>query len=88
MKVQRPGIRKQVLEDLEVLREIAELLDRHTELGRRYGARRLVEEFRRSLMRRARLPPRGRNLTPSAGTSRTRPDRRAAAVDDYTTAAC
>ncbi len=50
VKVQRPGIREQVLEDMEVLGEVAGLIDARTELGRRYGLGQLLEEFRRSLM--------------------------------------
>jgi ubiquinone biosynthesis protein len=49
VKVQRPGIRKQILEDMEVLSDLAELADAHTELGR-YGLTELLEEFRRSLL--------------------------------------
>src|SRR4030095_16053337 len=36
VKVQRPDIRERVAEDLEALAEIAEFLDEHTEMGRRY----------------------------------------------------
>jgi predicted unusual protein kinase regulating ubiquinone biosynthesis (AarF/ABC1/UbiB family) len=50
VKVQRPGIRAQVLDDLEALAEIAEASDRHTEAGRRYGFTSLVEEFRKALL--------------------------------------
>ncbi|MGZ4502980.1 MAG: ABC1 kinase family protein [Nocardioidaceae bacterium] len=50
VKVQRPGIRAQVLEDMEVLADIAEFVDAHTELGRRYALGDLLEEFRRSLV--------------------------------------
>ncbi len=50
VKVQRPGIRTQVLEDMEVLHDLAGLIDRHTELGQRFGIGDLLEEFRRSLM--------------------------------------
>lgn len=49
VKVQRPGIRRQVLDDMEVLADLAELLDAHTDLGR-YGIADLLEEFRKSLM--------------------------------------
>lgn len=49
VKVQRPGIRNRVLEDVEVLTEIATFADTHSELGRRYGLTELVDEFRRSL---------------------------------------
>ncbi|MGZ4495602.1 MAG: ABC1 kinase family protein [Nocardioides sp.] len=50
VKVQRPGIRQQVLEDMEVLGEIADLVDGHTELGRRFAFGELLAEFRRSLV--------------------------------------
>lgn len=51
IKVQRPDARRRVLEDMEALGEIAGLLDRHTELGRRLQFQGLLEEFRRSLLR-------------------------------------
>jgi len=50
VKVQRPGVRKQVVDDMEVIEEIAELIDGHTNLGRSYGFGAMVEEFRRSIM--------------------------------------
>jgi predicted unusual protein kinase regulating ubiquinone biosynthesis (AarF/ABC1/UbiB family) len=50
VKVQRPDIREQVLDDLDALRELAELADAHTELGRRYGFADLVAEFRTSML--------------------------------------
>jgi predicted unusual protein kinase regulating ubiquinone biosynthesis (AarF/ABC1/UbiB family) len=50
VKVQRPGVRKRVVEDMEVIRELAEFVDLHTELGRSYGFAGMVEEFRRSIM--------------------------------------
>jgi predicted unusual protein kinase regulating ubiquinone biosynthesis (AarF/ABC1/UbiB family) len=46
VKVQRPEIRKQIAEDFEVLTQIAEFLDAHTEMGRRYRFMTVVEEFR------------------------------------------
>ncbi len=49
VKVQRPGIRRQVLDDMEVLSDLAEVLDAHTDLGR-YGLADLLEEFRKSLL--------------------------------------
>ena len=51
VKVQRPGIRQQIVEDMDALEEIAELLDRRTEWGRRFGFAAMVDQFRRSLMR-------------------------------------
>lgn len=46
VKVQRPDIRKQIAEDFEVLTQIAEFLDAHTEFGRRYRFLTVLEEFR------------------------------------------
>src|SRR5207253_6996387 len=51
VKVQRPDVRQRVLEDMEALGEIAGLLDRHTDLGRRIRFHDLLDEFRRSLLR-------------------------------------
>ncbi|HEX2199105.1 MAG TPA: AarF/UbiB family protein [Burkholderiales bacterium] len=51
IKVQRPGIREQVLDDLQVMGDMAALLAEHTEFGRRYGVELLFEEFRKSLLR-------------------------------------
>jgi predicted unusual protein kinase regulating ubiquinone biosynthesis (AarF/ABC1/UbiB family) len=50
VKVQRPGVREQVVEDMEVIEELADFVDRHTEVGRRYAFGGMVEEFRRSIM--------------------------------------
>jgi ubiquinone biosynthesis protein len=49
VKVQRPNIRKQIAEDFEVLAEIAEFFDAHTDLGRRHRFTKILEEFRRSI---------------------------------------
>ena len=46
VKVQRPGIAKQIAEDFEVLAQIAEFFDDHTELGRRYRFQSTLEEMR------------------------------------------
>lgn len=51
VKVQRPGVRERVSEELEALGEIAALLEAHTEAGRRYGFTEMVEELRKSLLR-------------------------------------
>jgi len=50
VKVQRPGVRKQVVDDMEVIEELAGFLDEHTGVGRSYGFGAMVEEFRRSIM--------------------------------------
>jgi predicted unusual protein kinase regulating ubiquinone biosynthesis (AarF/ABC1/UbiB family) len=51
IKVQRPGIRERMIEDLDVLAEIAEFLDSHTEMGRRAQFSLVLGEFRRMLLR-------------------------------------
>jgi len=51
VKVQRPRIREQVAEELEAMQEIAEILDTHTDAGKRFGFAEMVEELRKSLLR-------------------------------------
>ncbi|HKH46101.1 MAG TPA: AarF/ABC1/UbiB kinase family protein [Thermoanaerobaculia bacterium] len=51
VKVQRPDIRQTILDDLDAFEEMAGLLDRHTDMGRRIGFQTLVQEFRRTLLR-------------------------------------
>ena len=50
VKVQRPGIRRQALEDMQVIAELAEFLDAHTDRASRLGFGAMAEEFRRSLV--------------------------------------
>ncbi|HEV8510708.1 MAG TPA: AarF/ABC1/UbiB kinase family protein, partial [Gemmatimonadales bacterium] len=50
VKVQRPNIRQQVIEDLESLAEIAGVLDRRTKIGKRYHCSGMVEEFHKTLL--------------------------------------
>ena len=50
VKVQRPGIRRQVFDDLEVLENIAERVEAHSEQGRLFAVSDLVAQFRRSLL--------------------------------------
>jgi ubiquinone biosynthesis protein len=49
VKVQRPDIREGIAEDLAALAEVAQLLDSHTEVGRRIRFAAVVEEFERTL---------------------------------------
>ena len=51
LKVQRPGIREQVMSDLEAITEVAAFLNEHTDFGRRFGVALLFEEFAKSLVR-------------------------------------
>jgi ubiquinone biosynthesis protein len=45
VKVQRPNIREQMVEDLDALGEIAEFLDNRTNVGQRYEFTRMLEEL-------------------------------------------
>jgi len=51
VKVQRPGIREQIVKDLDVLGEIAAFADSHTHAGRRFGFTQTLDEFRKTLLR-------------------------------------
>lgn len=50
VKVQRPGVRERIVEDLDALEEVAGFMDRHTKTGRRYEFGRTLTEFRKSLL--------------------------------------
>ena len=50
VKVQRPGIRRLVLDDLEVLENVAERIEAHTERGRLLAVTDLLDQFRRALL--------------------------------------
>lgn len=63
VKVQRPGVRERIVEDMEVIDELATFVDKHTEMGRRYEFARMVEEFRTSLMAELDYRAEARNLT-------------------------
>jgi predicted unusual protein kinase regulating ubiquinone biosynthesis (AarF/ABC1/UbiB family) len=49
VKVQRPGIRQQIINELQVLDEIAAMLE-HTKSGRRYQVQKIFDEFRKTLI--------------------------------------
>lgn len=51
VKVQRPGIREQMVDDLEAVGEIAEFLDAHTEMGKKYEFTQMLDQVRKSLFR-------------------------------------
>lgn len=51
VKVQRPNIRDQIVDDLEALGQIAQFLDAHTELGKRYDFENMLNALRASLLR-------------------------------------
>ncbi|HUR13309.1 MAG TPA: AarF/UbiB family protein [Mycobacteriales bacterium] len=50
VKVQRPGIRSQITDDLSALAELARFADDHTSFGRRFGLSDLLEQFRKALL--------------------------------------
>ncbi|MGZ4791664.1 MAG: ABC1 kinase family protein [Ilumatobacteraceae bacterium] len=87
VKVQRPGARERVVEDMKVIEELAEFVDLHTEAGRSFGFGGMVEEFRRSIMAEldyrleaANLRLLGSNLAAYDRITVPQP------IDDYTTA--
>jgi ubiquinone biosynthesis protein len=51
VKVQRPGVRETIVEDLEALEEMADFIDAHTEVGKRYEFGNMLTELRGSLLR-------------------------------------
>jgi predicted unusual protein kinase regulating ubiquinone biosynthesis (AarF/ABC1/UbiB family) len=62
VKVQRPGVEKQVAEDFEVIGSIAQFLDAHTEIGRRHRFAAMVEEVRVSIHRELNYEREAQNL--------------------------
>ncbi len=50
VKVQRPGVTRQVAEDFELLASLAEFADKHTEAGRRHRFGEMLEQVRASIM--------------------------------------
>jgi ubiquinone biosynthesis protein len=51
VKIQRPNIRDLIVGDLESLGEIANFLDEHTDLGKRYEFENMLVNLRKSLLR-------------------------------------
>ncbi len=50
VKVQRPGIRDIIVQDLQILSDVADFYDQHTEAGRRYEYGLMLDEFRKSIL--------------------------------------
>jgi predicted unusual protein kinase regulating ubiquinone biosynthesis (AarF/ABC1/UbiB family) len=63
VKVQRLQIRERMVEDFEALEDIAEFLDEHTEMGKRYEFCQLLEQFRKSLLQELDYRQEASNLT-------------------------
>ncbi|MBV9209915.1 MAG: AarF/ABC1/UbiB kinase family protein [Acidobacteria bacterium] len=86
VKVQRPGVREIIVEDLDALEAVAQFLDSHTETGKRYEFQPMLAELRKSLLHELDYRQEARNLVTFAANLREfalidvpRP------VDDYTT---
>ncbi|HSD00638.1 MAG TPA: AarF/UbiB family protein [Casimicrobiaceae bacterium] len=62
VKVQRPDITAQIADDFEILTELAEFLEGHTDLGRRYRILNMLEEFRIALRHELDYEHEARNL--------------------------
>lgn len=50
IKVQRPGIREQIVRDMDAIEDVVEFMDRHTRAGKQYEFGRTLDELRRSLL--------------------------------------
>lgn len=62
VKVQRPGIRETMARDLEALDHLARMLDKRTKVGKKYEFGKIVDDFRRSLVRELDYLQEARNL--------------------------
>ena len=51
VKIQRPGIREVVLQELEVLESAASIFEKNTQIGKRMAAMELVDHFKTTLLR-------------------------------------
>lgn len=62
VKVQRPGIREGIAEDIATMQDIAEFLDKHTSAGPQFDFTLMVHEFRRTLAQELDYRREARNL--------------------------
>lgn len=62
VKLQRPDIRAKLADDLEVLDEVAGMLEAISEAARRFEVRRIIEDLRRTLLRELDYKEEARNL--------------------------
>jgi ubiquinone biosynthesis protein len=86
VKVQRPNIRRQIIDDLDSLVELASVVDKRTDVGRRYGFEAMVDEFRRTMLAELDYRREAQNLA-TLGAALDEFDRIVVPqpVDDYTT---
>ena len=86
VKVQRPDIRAQMIQDFDALEEVAGFLDARTEMGRRYEFSPIVTELRQSILHELDYREEASNLRTFAANLREFPDIVVpAAIEDYTT---
>jgi len=62
VKVQRPGIREQIVNDLEALEQVAHFIDAHTELGKRYEFGNMLLGLRKVLLHELDFQTEAKNL--------------------------
>lgn len=87
VKVQRPGIRARLADDLDVLDEVASTLETLTQFAERYRFKEVVEEFRRTLMRELDYRTEAANLSTLATNLKEFPELFVPQpVDEFTTA--
>lgn len=63
VKVQRPGVREEIRQDLEALMKLAEVADKRTAVGKTYGFTELITTFGRSLAAKLDYRREARNAT-------------------------
>jgi predicted unusual protein kinase regulating ubiquinone biosynthesis (AarF/ABC1/UbiB family) len=85
VKVQRPGVRERITDDLDALEEVAAMAERRTEVGQRYGVLGLIQEFRRNILDELNYKSEAANLA-TLGRNLAQFDRIAipSAIDDLT----
>jgi ubiquinone biosynthesis protein len=62
VKVQRPDIRRQIADDFDVLTEIAQFMDNHTDIGRRYRFGAVLGEFKTAIQQELNYEQEAQNL--------------------------
>jgi ubiquinone biosynthesis protein len=86
VKIQRPGVREQIVNDLDAIEEVADFIDAHTEVGKRYEFGNLLAELRRSLLRELDFQREASNLTRLGASLRDFEDLIVPApIEDFTT---
>jgi ubiquinone biosynthesis protein len=74
LKIRRPGVEAKIEADLRLLSHLAQLVESEVTEARRYQPVRVVEEFRRSLLRELDLAAEARNIERFARNFRGEPD--------------